>query len=309
MTAAQILDEMEVNTDPFAVCELRGRCDMGMGRLPGACLHYVISGQGEIAFNNRHPLSVQAGSLVLVPAFEFHTLRGYGVKNGVVPECYPAELGLAHHIREALDHEPSDKLIAICSRIHVTLRGSQGLVDLVRDPLVENIVVDDAMTVPMRKIVEELSQPRLGSNAMIQALMLECMIELFRKRLLSNDPTLTWISALSEERLWASLQVMLDRPDDPHSVESLAHISGMSRSTFAKYFSKTYGAGPMDLLQQLRMKKAAMLLTDTNLPIKRIAEMVGFHSRSAFNRAFASCNSKPPREFRAEMRERIPARE
>jgi hypothetical protein len=44
MAALLILDEMDVKTDPFAVCQLHGKCDLAVGRLAGAALHYLLAG-------------------------------------------------------------------------------------------------------------------------------------------------------------------------------------------------------------------------------------------------------------------------
>lgn len=301
MSVAHILDEMEVQTDPFAVCELHGQCDLGVGSLSGAALHFVLAGEGEIVFRNRPNVRLQPGSLVLIPAFEFHILRGYGANNSVLPECHPADLGLEHYVASAPESDPADQLLAVCSRIHVSLRGSQGLIDLVRDPLIETNIRDDEVGTPLERMIKELSAPQLGSRALVRTLVLECMILLFRTRLVAQDPTLKWMSVLSDEKLWNALCTMLERPGDPHSVESLAGVAGMSRSTFAKHFHDSYGAGPMDLLRSLRMRKAAIMLANSDLPVKRIAGIVGFQSRSAFNRAFIGCEGKLPGTLRAEM--------
>jgi AraC-like DNA-binding protein len=301
MTAARVLDEMEVLSEPFAVCELFGKCELSIGRLAGASLHYVLAGEGEISFEKRSPIPLQPRTLVLIPAFEFHIMRGKGTQNVPLPKCHPAELGLAHHVASSQDGTCSNRLIAICSRIHVTVRGTKGLIDLIREPLIEHSKINDMMTAPIKKLINELSAPRIGSKALIRGSLLECMIELYRTRLEAEDPALTWMSALSDERLWGALQVMMDQPGNKHSVDSLADVAGMSRSSFAKYFLDSYGSGPMDLLRNLRMTKAATLLAETKLPVKRVAELVGFHSRSAFSRAFINSYEESPGKFRAEM--------
>jgi len=128
------------------------------------------------------------------------------------------------------------------------------------------------------------------------------MIHLLRKRLLDRDPALAWMAALADERLWSTLHQMLENPGDDHSVESLADIAGMSRSAFADQFSTVYGTGPMKLLRDIRMNHAGSLLEHSELPVKRIAELVGFSSRSAFNRSFWAATGKSPRDFRANTR-------
>ncbi len=97
---------------------------------------------------------------------------------------------------------------------------------------------------------------------------------------------------------------MLDRPNHPHSVDSLAKLAGMSRSSFAARFSEAYGSGPMKLLRDLRMHLAASLLTQSELPVKRIAELAGFHSRSAFTRTVESATGMSPRSFRADAKKK-----
>ena len=93
--------------------------------------------------------------------------------------------------------------------------------DLVREPIVEEVATDSALSAPVDRLLRELSAPTLGSRAMIRALLLECMIQLLRKRLQARDPALSWMAALIDERLWSALRLMLDRPGYHHTVESL----------------------------------------------------------------------------------------
>ncbi|MEX3007675.1 helix-turn-helix domain-containing protein [Hoeflea sp. TYP-13] len=302
MKFEHVFNEMEIEADPFALCELNGRCDLGLGRLSGATLHYILSGHGEIILHDRPSIGVEQGSLVLIPALHSHTLRNFGEPGQPIPKCRPAELSLAQHLQGDPSSRPGTKLLAICSRVNVGLRGVDGLVELVREPLVESVGTDSAMTGPIEQLLQELSRPALGSRAMIRVLLLECMIRLLRKRLLARDPALDWMAVLVDGRLWSALRLMLDKPGDPHSVESLASAAGMSRSSFAERFSAAYGSGPMRLLRDLRMKRAGSLLEQTELPVKRIAEQVGFQSRSAFTRTFENVTGKTPRGFRAEAR-------
>jgi transcriptional regulator GlxA family with amidase domain len=54
----------------------------------------------------------------------------------------------------------------------------------------------------------------------------------------------------------------------------------------------------MELLRELRVHRAASWLTQSDLPVKRVAELVGFQSRSAFSRTFVSATGHSPRQFR-----------
>ena len=298
MPLEHIFNKMEIHADPFALCELQGQCTLGLGSQIGATLHYVLAGTGELIFKGSPAIKVSTGSLVLIPTLLPHTLRSFGDAGHPVPECHPAELDLALHLGKG---DPSQgTLLAVCSQMNVGLRGAGGLVDLIREPIVETIAQDDAMAVSVSQLLNELSAPTTGSRAMIRAILLQCMIHLLRKRLLAGDPALNWMTALVDESLWASLQQMLDAPGAAHTVESLAETAGMSRSTFAARFSAAYGNGPMELLRELRMHLAASLLVGTQLPVKRIAELAGFQSRSAFSRTFTSATGFSPHDYRAD---------
>jgi AraC-like DNA-binding protein len=298
MSFEHVFDEMEIGADPFALCELHGQCSMGLPSLPSATLHYILAGQGELVCRGRPPIAVERGTLVLVPALHSHTLRSFGGHSHPLPDCHPAELDLAMHLREADDGIGAGNLLAICSRMSIGLRGTKGLVDLVREPIVEVVGEGDAIRGPVDRLLRELSSPRLGSRAMIRTLLLECMIYLLRGRFQAGDPAMSWMAALTDERLWTALRQMLEAPGDPHNLESLATTAGMSRSTFANRFSTACGRGPMELLRELRMHLAASLLTKSDLPVKRVAELVGFHSRSAFSRTFANATGLSPQHFR-----------
>lgn len=292
-----ILDQLDVVAEPFALCQLNGKCELGLDKGPTATLHYILAGRGEILLPEQAPITLQRGSLVLVPALSSHVIHSFGEPGDPVPVCRPAELELAHFIRGEMGHQ-DDQLIAICSRISLSLRSLFNLIDLVRAPIVQAVNADSFLELPIQAILRELADPGPGSMAMIRALLLVCTIEMIRRRLAAGDQSLTWMAALRDARLWSALQQMLDAPGEAHSLESLAEVSGMSRSTFAKRFSDAYGNGPMELLRDLRMQRAATSLIETDIPVKRIAEMSGFRSRSAFTRAFEAATGVSPQAFR-----------
>ena len=297
MSFEHVFNDMVIEADPFALCELQGQCALGLGSQTGATLHYILAGAGELIFQGAPSIKVSEGSLVLVPTLLSHTLRSFGDAGHPIPDCHPAELDLALHLGKGAAAQGT--LLAVCSQMTVSLRGAGGLIDLIRQPIVEAISPDDPIAATISQLLNELSAPTTGSRAMIRAILLQCMIHLIRRRLSARDPALNWMAALIDESLWASLQQMLDRPGYPHTVESLAETAGMSRSTFAARFSAAYGTGPMELLRDLRMNFAASLLKESQLPVKRIAELSGFQSRSAFSRTFTSATGLSPHDFRA----------
>ncbi|MEP4769603.1 MAG: helix-turn-helix transcriptional regulator [Roseibium sp.] len=107
---------------------------------------------------------------------------------------------------------------------------------------------------------------------------------------------------MKDPTVWGALQALLDEPGSDHTVESLATSVGMSRSAFAQRFTEAYGSGPIELLRDLRIRQAGVLLRDSDLPVKRIARTVGFASRTAFSRMFEKKTGVSPSDFRSATR-------
>lgn len=292
-----ILDQMHLQAEPFALCELNGRCDLGLGQDSTATLHLVLAGEGEVVLPGAPAIPVSRGALVVVPALKPHVLRSFGSHAAPLPSCRPPAQDLAHLIHGEGGHHDTG-LMALCAHFRLSLHNMDNVLDLIRAPLVENIADDPDLSEPVARILSELTRPALGSQAMIRVLLLQAMIVLLRRQMLADGPGTIWMHGLKDARLWPVLSEIMSHPGKAHSLESLAALAGMSRSVLAERFATAYGRGPMELLRDIRMRKAAQLLRDTDLPVKRISDMVGFRSRTAFTRAFEAATGHPPREFR-----------
>jgi AraC-like DNA-binding protein len=111
---------------------------------------------------------------------------------------------------------------------------------------------------------------------------------------------LPWLTALRDERLGRVVDRVLETPGADHTVDSLAEIAVMSRSSFAAHFAESFGRSPMSFVNDVRMHRAARLLAVENLSIDQVARNVGYSSRSHFSRAFKAHSGVPPKNFRAE---------
>lgn len=291
-----ILTELDIRADPFAICALEGACSMGLGQTPAATLHYVLGGAGQLTLQSLPPIALKPGRLVLVPGSVRHSLRNEGGGQTGLPACKPAGLDLEEHIAAG---EGSGNMVVLCSTISLALRNTHGLIDLLRAPLCLDVTKSPTAHRAMQALLTEMTHPRAGRKAMIRVLLLQCVIEMLRERLEAGDPAVLWVAGLADPGLWQTLRAMLDEPGAPHSLESLAETAGMSRSRFAERFQIAYGRAPISFLRELRLARAAQLLGEGRDPVKRIAQKVGFNSRSAFTRAFTEAWGQPPHVFRS----------
>ncbi|MDA5095758.1 AraC family transcriptional regulator [Aliiroseovarius sp. KMU-50] len=290
-----VLNELDIQAEPFAVCTLEGSCKLYLGQRPEAVWHYVVSGTGKLKIQSMTDVELHSGRIVLVPAGSRHSLIHNGsadVSGGV---NIPAKLDLE---RIAAKGEGNGKMIVLCGAVSLGMRNTNGLVDLLRTPLHLDIETSAIAERAVLGIIDEVTGHRTGGQAMVRLLLLQCVFEILRQRLEAGDPALIWLSGLADPNLWQALRVMLDNPGGAHSLESLAEAAGMSRSRFAEQFKAAYGRAPMSFLRELRMARAAQMLLDGRQPVKQIARKLGFQSRSAFTRAFTEFCGQSPRLFR-----------
>lgn len=303
MSFDHVFDQLDIATKPFAICEIYGSCHVALNPDAAVTLHYVLCGEGQITMRTQPPIRVTKGSLVLIPSLNSHTVLNAGDAFVPGPSCKPAALNLQRILKSVSDAEQSpSRLIALCAHVSIGLKGATDVVNLIREPLVAQVENSDVLSNLVDTLMREVSEPQVGSSALIRALLLQAVIAMLRDRLAAQDGAMDWMSVLRDPMIWKALRTMLDKPGDPHSVESLAEASGLSRAAFARRFAEAYGSGPMDLLRSLRIRKAGELLRTSELPIKRVAEVVGFSSRSAFSRTFEAISGQSPSVFRKQAK-------
>jgi len=81
-------------------------------------------------------------------------------------------------------------------------------------------------------------------------------------------------------------------------LEALAKASGMSRSSFIRFFRRTTGRNLVEYVNEIRIGKACQLLLETDLPVAEISLRCGFGSLPYFNRRFLAMKGLVPSRFR-----------
>lgn len=84
------------------------------------------------------------------------------------------------------------------------------------------------------------------------------------------------------------------------SAAVLAAANNSSVATLRRKFIAAYGIPPMAYLGNLRLKRAELLINNSVLPLKEIANMTGFTSLHSFSLAFRNHYGFPPSSLRRE---------
>lgn len=87
-------------------------------------------------------------------------------------------------------------------------------------------------------------------------------------------------------------------------ISTLAALACRSESRFHKLFRQHTRMTVLEYVTLLRVGQACSMLSGTDQPIARIAEVVGYGNLSHFNRKFRELKGITPREYRGEFRTR-----
>lgn len=100
---------------------------------------------------------------------------------------------------------------------------------------------------------------------------------------------------------------ILERLDEPLSVERLAQEVGMSPRTLTRWCERELGDSPAALVRRLRLEEAQRLLEQTSLPLKAIASRVLIGDASTLWRVFTRHLGVTPAQYRARFTSSIRA--
>lgn len=102
------------------------------------------------------------------------------------------------------------------------------------------------------------------------------------------------------ERLQKAIAQNMGNAD--YTVDQLARDVAMSRASLYKKTSVMLGITPNDFLRNMRLKRAAELLTQTNEPVGQVALAVGFQTARYFSQCFRQMFGMTLTEYRTGKR-------
>lgn len=153
----------------------------------------------------------------------------------------------------------------------------------------------------LTELAEETQHARAGSTTAIMHLAKLLFIEALRLHIdATKSASASWLTALDDRRISIALRRIHAEPSHSWSLEELAKLSGMSRTSFAVRFREVVGVPPLTYVLHWRMRLAERELSETDHSIADIAWSLGYGSESAFSNAFSRANGISPGRFRKE---------
>lgn len=299
MLLETLFDNLALKVDPFATCKLANGWRLQLPCRDWVTFHYVLTGDGELKLGSGELLALKPNALAIMPP---------GLNHAIQCGCVNHETGVEGQgdpgapLCELVAGPADDPgLTVACGRIQVSYAGGMGLFDHLREAIVLDFIDSAQMRGIFEALIEEYRRAGAASAAMMAALMNQCLIQVLRRLSQERNGMLPWLSALDDPRLARVIETILDHPEQPYTLETLANVAHMSRSTFIRHFEQCFGRTPMDYLRDVRLRRGAQLLQVSGLSVDGIAGKVGFASRSHFSRAFHEQFGCTPMDFRKQQ--------
>lgn len=148
------------------------------------------------------------------------------------------------------------------------------------------------------QLAAELRDRRPGGFLVSEHLAHIMLVQVLRIYLSSPEGGGTgWLQALADARMSKAVGAMHADPAHRWTLEELARVVGMSRSSFAERFKQVVGTSPIEYLTRWRMLVASDRLRNSRQSVAAIALSIGYESESAFSTAFKRTMACSPRQY------------
>lgn len=180
--------------------------------------------------------------------------------------------------------EPNQQIFLSFDVVFDGPMGSSFLAELTQPITIAMKDADPSLAQVMMLIANEMQASRCGQPLFINRAGDILLISVMRHLVSRPQQSKGLFLALSNPRIAKSLVAMHANPAHPWTLEILANLAGMSRTSFAMYFKDVMQVSPGKYLENLRLAIARQLVL-TGIGLKQIAARTGYSSPSTLSRA------------------------
>ncbi|HOB76171.1 MAG TPA: XylR family transcriptional regulator [Phycisphaerae bacterium] len=109
------------------------------------------------------------------------------------------------------------------------------------------------------------------------------------------------VLAVEDSDIAAAMTYIRDHATEGCTVEDVLRHVPMGRSCLERRFRKFLGRSPQAEINRVRIKRIKQLLAETDLPLSRIAELVGYQHPEYMNVVFKRETGQTPGQYRREV--------
>lgn len=145
----------------------------------------------------------------------------------------------------------------------------------------------------IESIITELQIKERGYNLAAESKLMKLLIYFCRSK-----STVSASLDGAKKKISPALLIMNNEFDKTYSMDYYAKKCNMSKSSFLHIFSKVMHTTPIKYLNEIKIKNAAVMLTETDMSISEIAAALGFSSPQYFSNTFLHYNRIRPTAYR-----------
>lgn len=102
-----------------------------------------------------------------------------------------------------------------------------------------------------------------------------------------------------DTRIETAAQNIRSAPSHVTSIAALAKQAGVTPAHFSRIFKHKMGVSPQSYVKQAKADRARWLVEETLLPLKEIADMLGYADVYHFSKQFRARHGRPPGQWRS----------
>jgi AraC family transcriptional activator of mtrCDE len=265
--------------------------------------HIVVSGSAVLEDpSGGPPQQLTAGDILLLPHGAPHKLHD---GSGAPPS--PARKRATLNLIISENSGTGDRVDILCGRFILTPQHERLLRDYLPLRLVARAFEHGSDNEPppgaqlpglVALMRRESALESLGGRAMLNALSTALFALTLRVASESHAAPSGVLALAAHPRLAPAVTALFQEPARAWTLPTLARLCHLSRATFARQFQERLGRSASELLTDIRMTLAANELRKSSVSTAAVADMVGYQSEAAFQRAFKQRMGVTPAQWR-----------
>lgn len=251
---------------------------------------YVLDGEGTVHWAGEQ-VAISKGTIAVAPAQLGFDL-GSPVRSAVEGNVVSLNRGIGGDLGGGAKPPVIAAALVTASAGH-----GLGFFENLKHPFVDT-TSDPLLTMIFGGILGELEDRGIGNRCLIEALIKQVLVILLRRTIIRQSIVTPLYLTMASPRLAHVINTVEDNYADRLSIPALAKLVGMTPFSLTTEFERVFGESLLDYIQGVRLRQATTLLTQTVLPVKSIAALVGYASRSHFSREFRKRQGEDPTTYR-----------
>ncbi|MGR5559463.1 AraC family transcriptional regulator [Vibrio fortis] len=294
--ASSPLSELKMSSVFYTHSTMKQPWGIKMPSIPSSTMfHLILEGEAIVIVDGTQ-IKLNAGDFILLPRGTGHDI--VDINKSAATDLFENDIEeITEHYERLTTKGPGDTTTTLCG----TVLFENEVTTSVITSMPEFVLIDsrsqahDTIKSVVQAIHRETKNEEYGSELVVSKLADVLILQCIRAWIDQvSDDNQGWIMAHTDKRLSRAMKRIHSDSAANIDIETLADISGMSRTSFIEYFKKTVGETPKKYITDWRLSLAREKLLHSKTHILNVALDVGYQSEAAFSRAYKNKYGESP---------------